>query len=233
MPPAERQARGAVDNCVECHMPRSPLADIAHTVATDHRIPRGGRREPTPERSLAPGGDDSLPIVLYHADHSTHVTASGVIATWRSRGAYGPRHSGTGRGAVEQVRLAPAGGGGASVARDVAATDALATALALQNHSAEALETAKAVLAVEPGRERALDLAMVLASQLHHRDEALDFGRRTLAVDPWLAQFSLAMREYIPGATTGARQKASGNLPWMRALPLSSSIQPTSKLAAS
>jgi cytochrome c-type biogenesis protein CcmH/NrfG len=36
---------------------------------------------------------------------------------------------------------------------------------------------------------------MVAASQLHRRDEALDFGRRLLAVDPWVARYHLSMAQ--------------------------------------
>jgi hypothetical protein len=34
----DRNKTRPADNCIQCHMPRFPTADIAHTAATDHRI---------------------------------------------------------------------------------------------------------------------------------------------------------------------------------------------------
>src|SRR5262249_35825001 len=70
LPPAERCARTADDRCVDCHMPRAPLNDIAHTAATDHRIPRFGGRKPTLPGGPRPAGGGELPLVLYHPGRS-------------------------------------------------------------------------------------------------------------------------------------------------------------------
>jgi hypothetical protein len=194
LPPAERRTRTAVDSCVVCHMPRSPLSNIAHTAATDHRVPRRIGNEPAPKAGLVARTD--VPIVLYHAER------------------FDPRDS-TGRDrdlAVALAQIVP--DAGAPLAKllsrlavprldaairarsnDLVAGEALATILAVQNRSAEALRAAKAVLTLEPNRERVLDLAMVLASRLHLRDDALEFGRRTLAVDPWVAKYYLSMAQ--------------------------------------
>jgi hypothetical protein len=37
---ADRLARSPADDCVSCHMPRSPTGGIPHTARTDHTIPR-------------------------------------------------------------------------------------------------------------------------------------------------------------------------------------------------
>src|SRR5262249_17529757 len=38
---APAQARARNDNrCVDCHMPKNPVVDVAHAVYTDHSIPR-------------------------------------------------------------------------------------------------------------------------------------------------------------------------------------------------
>ena len=39
--PAVRARNG--DNCIECHMPKNPVIDVAHAVYTDHSIPRRRR----------------------------------------------------------------------------------------------------------------------------------------------------------------------------------------------
>jgi Tfp pilus assembly protein PilF len=41
VPEATRRLTSKEDSCIDCHMPRYPPADIAHTTTTDHRIIRG------------------------------------------------------------------------------------------------------------------------------------------------------------------------------------------------
>ncbi len=198
LPPARRQARTPDDSCIVCHMPRAPLIDIAHTATTDHRIPRHEGRGPMSPGGAASAGGGDLPLVLFDAERFDSRELSGRerdlgIALARiGVGVQGPAGARFSRLALPRleatVREQP---------DDQAARDALATALALQGRPAEALSAAKAVLAIEPGRERALELAMVAASQLHRRDEALDFGRRLLAVDPWVARYHLSMAQIL------------------------------------
>ncbi len=61
MPLAARRLKSSPDSCIDCHMPRYPAADIAHTASTDHRIlrhPDAGRRprpaRPSRNRSSSP-----------------------------------------------------------------------------------------------------------------------------------------------------------------------------------
>jgi hypothetical protein len=196
MPSAERRIRTPVDSCIVCHMPRSPLADIAHTAATDHRVPRNEGRRPTPTADRAPGAGAGAPMVLYHADRFDPRDRAGrdrdlaIALAQAGRGIQGPLGARFCRLALPRLEAAVS-----ARPDDLAAGEALASALALQDRPADALEAAKAVLALEPGREQVLDLARVLAAQLRHRDEALDFGRRTLAVDPWLARYHLSMAQ--------------------------------------
>ena len=42
---------GPGEDCIACHMPRPAVADIPHTVTTNHRIPRvSGAADPRPPR---------------------------------------------------------------------------------------------------------------------------------------------------------------------------------------
>jgi len=209
-PSAERQARTPDDSCIVCHMPRAPLTDIAHTATTDHRIHRLEGKVPTPPGGAAPVAGDDVPLALYYADRFDLRARAGrdrdlgIALAQIGRGVQGPLAARFSRLALPRLEAAVR-----DWPDDLAACDALATALALQDRSAEALTAAKAVLALEPRRERALELAMVLASQLHRRDEALDFGRRTLAVDPWVARYHLSMAQlYTRG---GDWRPAGGN----------------------
>jgi predicted CXXCH cytochrome family protein len=196
LPLSRRRARSPDDSCIVCHMPRAPLNDIAHTAATDHRIPRAEGRDPTlPGGSTSDRGSD-LPLVLYHSERFDPRERSGRerdlgVALARSGGAIrGPMGVGFSQLALPRLEAAIR-----DWPDDREAREALATALELQGRPAEALLAAKAVLAGEPGRERSLELAMVVASHLRRRDEALDFGRRLLAVDPWVARYHLSMAQ--------------------------------------
>ncbi len=137
-------------------------------------------------------------MVLYHADRFDPADRAGrdrdlaIALANVSRGVQGEfaaRFGGMALPLLEAaVRARP---------DDVAAREALATILALQDRSAEALEAATAALAIEPGRERLLDLGMVVASRLRKHDIALDFGRRTLAIDPWMSRYHLSMAQVL------------------------------------
>jgi tetratricopeptide (TPR) repeat protein len=196
LPASERQATTAVDSCVDCHMPKSPLGDIAHTAATDHRVPRRLGHGPTPTAGPAPGGGEDLPMLLYHADrYDPHDRAGrdrdqAIALAHIARSFQRPLS-----GRFSRLALPPLEAAVRAWPDDVAARDALTTALALQDRPADALKVAQTVLTLEPRRERVLDLAMVLASQLQERDLALEFGRRTLAVDPWVSRYHLSMAQ--------------------------------------
>jgi hypothetical protein len=194
--PGERKTKSPDDSCVSCHMPRSRLTDIPHTAATDHRLPRRQKQEPTSRGSPARGASDDAPMVLYHAerldprDRAARDRDRAIAMAQIGRSAQGPL-------AARYTRLALPGLQAAVHAwpDDLAAGDALASALAFQGKSADALNVTKAILEREPGRERLLELAMVLASNLHRPDEALDFGRRLLHVDPWISRYHLSMAQ--------------------------------------
>lgn len=57
----ERQA--SEDNCLFCHMPRSPSSNIEHVAVTDHRVLRHPDRPPKGVEKLRPG---ELPLVSFH-----------------------------------------------------------------------------------------------------------------------------------------------------------------------
>jgi hypothetical protein len=63
LPRRVRLDRQADDSCIACHMPRSPTADIVHTAATDHRIPR--RPPPAAKEERQPAGVDR-PLRPFH-----------------------------------------------------------------------------------------------------------------------------------------------------------------------
>ena len=88
IPEPDRRARQADDSCVDCHMPRRGVRDVAHTAMTDHRVPRSATAAAPPDalpgrgagadpvervwsgRAGGPSGveaDRDLGIALFHA----------------------------------------------------------------------------------------------------------------------------------------------------------------------
>jgi hypothetical protein len=51
LPRADRLARSPANDCIPCHMPRSPTADVAHTSQTLHRVSRPAGPSPDPRRA--------------------------------------------------------------------------------------------------------------------------------------------------------------------------------------
>ncbi|PYT25225.1 MAG: hypothetical protein DMG57_25905 [Acidobacteria bacterium] len=68
---AKRRQTQPPDNCIGCHMPRLPLANISHTAFTDHRIPR---LEGAARRSLPAGGPSGNPKLI----RETHPARTGL-----------------------------------------------------------------------------------------------------------------------------------------------------------
>ena len=61
--PAVRRQTSSSDDCTICHMPRFETSTIAHTAATDHRIPRFGKTGPGQPRSGDAQPADQGPIL--------------------------------------------------------------------------------------------------------------------------------------------------------------------------
>src|SRR5262249_32528496 len=149
---AERRRRQADDSCVACHMPRYGAADIPHTAATDHRVPRRAGRPAAAEAEARPG---EVPLVSFFRGREGVDDAEDD----RSRAVALERLAGGGDGASIGAlgRVLPARE--AACRRDPddpAAAEARGYALALQERPAEALAAFEAVLARAPERELAL-----------------------------------------------------------------------------
>ena len=81
LPSVERQSRGRADDCIACHMPRPAIANVPHTVATDHRVLRGLARaaEVGMSASDQPGGS---PLMDYHWSMMTEEERRDACAIW-------------------------------------------------------------------------------------------------------------------------------------------------------
>jgi hypothetical protein len=192
LPLPVRQERSREDSCIDCHMPRSPLANVAHTAETDHRIPRDQDRPSAGD----PGGASDEPLVPFHAelrgvqergglDRDLGVALAGLAQ--ERGGAAGTRLM------AQALRLLDP----ALAARpeDVAAGRARALALLALRRPVEARKAVESALSFAPRSEGLLELALWLASRKGPNDEALALGRRLLAVDPWASAYHLAVAQ--------------------------------------
>jgi Flp pilus assembly protein TadD len=216
LPASERRSRGPGEDCIACHMPRPPVADVPHTVTTDHRIPRdSGTPLARPARPPAPGIPGEFVPREYHWDLMTQqerqeaARDQGValeLAAQSLRAS--PRLA---RLAAEQavpllevaVRDRP---------EDLRAGESLGYALGMLDRLEEARHAYEEALRIEPRRESALPyLARTLAG-LRRPDLAAAALREVIAVNPWRSDYRLALARYRaeagdwPGATAACRE---------------------------
>jgi hypothetical protein len=180
LPPAARRQTRPDDSCIDCHMPRYPAADVAHSAATDHRIPRRAAREVSaPE----PGSLRSV-VPFYRERQGPHDPEAArdlavALIQLTFRGKMDPlSYPASPLALLEQaVRRDP---------DDVDAGEARAGALVLQRRFREALAAFEGVLARSPRRERSLVQAAQLAQQLGRREAARRYWEQAVAVNPWM-----------------------------------------------
>jgi hypothetical protein len=228
-PVAERRAKAY--SCIACHMPRYGAADIPHTAATDHRIPRGGKA--APPAGVRPASDDPFPVVSFYRGRK------GVDEAEEERGR-----------ALALVRLSLSGDGEAAGAvgaalpaldrawqrdpDDLPAGEARAYALAVRGRPTEALAAFRAVLARAPERELSLVGAATAAEVLGQSETAIGFWRRAVAANPKAPGYrrSLVLLLAKKGAWAAARPECEA---WLRRDPLSAearTVQVSCLLAA-
>jgi hypothetical protein len=188
VPHEERLKTSSQDSCIDCHMPRHSLADVAHTAATDHRILRVYRPDDEPRAGPLPAGP-TIPVAPFHQ-------AAGAAPDPETERDLGIALLGP---LAETGKVTPQAYSGpalrmleAAVTRDPkdwAAWEAKANALWAQGRRAEALAAFQTLLAAAPRREVALSRAAALAQDLNQLEPALDYWRRAVEVNPWVANY--------------------------------------------
>jgi Flp pilus assembly protein TadD len=168
-------------------MPRFQSSDIAHTAATDHRIPRGGGAgdEPAGTRGLRPGQG---PLAYFFQDlvdpRSPEIRRDLGLAYMRVALSY--RSATTQFCQMALPLLADA------VSRwpdDVEAMKAKGSSLWLQGRLVEAQSVYEAVLALAPEHELALIDSAMLAMVMERNDASLGYFKRLMAVNPWQSEY--------------------------------------------
>jgi hypothetical protein len=202
VPEATRRRQSPQDSCIDCHMPRYPAADIAHTASTDHRILRRTGKDAAP---AGRPGDEAGGVVAFYgrgaeaddrdAGRDRGLALAHVMAQSLTRRQALP--AGVGRQATELLEAAAR-----NDPADLEAREGLAEALALVNRPADALAVYEAVLAGAPEREASLMGAAMLAQSLQKGESALAYWRRAVAVNPWHATYRASLARLL------AEQKA-------------------------
>jgi Flp pilus assembly protein TadD len=217
LPAAERRSRGPGEDCIACHMPRPAVADVPHTVTTDHRIPRDGRTpDPRPSRPRStPGLPGEFVPREYHWDLMSREERR---AAARDRGMALELAAQALRAAPQLARVAATQAVPLLEAavrdrpNDLPARESLGYALGMLDRLAEARHAYEEVLRIEPRREQALPyLARTLAG-LRRPDLAAAALREVIAVNPWRSDYRLALAQDCaqpgdwPGAVSACRE---------------------------
>ncbi len=191
LPRDVRLQKNAQDSCIDCHMPRYAPSDIAHTAATDHRIPREPSR---PSRSVshekAPASAAPLkafydPWLRPEERESPRYLALALAQIARDK-----------KEMLDSLSLALHLLEEALVEhpRDLALWEAKGTCLLLlQQRLPEALAAFQGVLAEVPNDEGALKLAGLASLQLGEYKSAVDYWRRAAALNPWMADYRASL----------------------------------------
>jgi hypothetical protein len=173
------------DSCIDCHMPRFSSSDIVHTASTDHRVLR--RKEGTPEGSALAPLYPELPVASFYRERMAADPAAGrdlgVALVTLATENKGPSKE-VARRALPLLDAALK-----ENPEDLGALHARAEALLLQTRLLDALTATEAVLARAPRREQALRQAATIAEDLRQIPKAIDYWRRAVEVNPWIANY--------------------------------------------
>jgi tetratricopeptide (TPR) repeat protein len=206
VPESARLEKSKEDSCIQCHMPRAPLAGIAHTAATDHRILRNPAKTPAnlpptegaPETLLVNFYQNLLPSPDAGADRDMGIALAQFSSTH-------PAHA---RAAASQAlpRLQKAV---QDHPDDLPALEALATALWQSGRQLEALAVSDKAIQLAPEREFTLNQAASFAESWGRKDIAIDYWQRLVQLNPWF----LSYRTHLVNMLTDREQWAAATEP--------------------
>jgi hypothetical protein len=208
----ERHRRQADDSCIACHMPRFGTADIVHTAATDHRIPR--LPSPKPDTHA---GNEPFALKPFHPvapDEEAELHRDLGLA-WVGLMRLNQADPQT-YGELTEDLLAPAV---REHADDVSAREALGLSLLLRHRDRDALAVLETTLSFDPHRELALNGAASIALGLGRPEESLLYWRRLVAENPWQPTYRRALTQLLVrlGDKTEARKECQA---WLRLDPI-------------
>jgi Flp pilus assembly protein TadD len=216
LPAAQRASRGPGEDCVACHMPRPAVADVPHTLTTDHRIPRiSGTPVARPTRPAAPGIPGEFVPREYHWGLMTKQERREAA---RDRGVALEVAAQSLRAAPQLARLSAAQAVPLLEAAvrdrpdDLRARESLGYALGMLDRLEEARHAYEEALRIEPRRESALPYLARTQAGLRRPDLADAALREVIAVNPWRSDYRMALAKYRaeagnwPGAAAACRE---------------------------
>ena len=190
------------DSCIDCHMPRYRSWDVAHTATTDHRIlrrPEGHDAAPPGKNGIAPVGPpqlDNAILVDFYRDRfpegdpqAERNLGLGLLKLMRMNMLHPQRH---GDRALRLLEVA--------LGRDPsdnAVRQGKVEAYLLLNRPAEALSEAEVLLPQQPRNGELLVQAAYAAQGCGQADRALEYWRRALEVNPFMADDQAHLLEML------------------------------------
>ncbi len=223
LPLTQRQSRGQGDDCIACHMPRPAITNVPHTAATDHRIPRGCARHGAPRipGCIGPAGGisaDGLPLAAHDRgrEAARRRRDMGVAQGWAARNLRASSPEVARVAAMQGLPLLEAAV--RDRPDDLSAREFLGHALEILGRPEDGLQAFEEVLRIEPGRELALRSSGRLLTRLQRPDRARIALQKTIAVNPWMSDYHLA----LAGVCYQAERLARGR----RGLPRCDPAQP-------
>jgi tetratricopeptide (TPR) repeat protein len=197
LPRHDRLARSKGDSCIDCHMPRFRMSEIAHTAGTDHRILRRTDLPAVPREPVPDGGEQ--PVVNFYQAQLDPADAGatrdyGIVLAELARTA--PQLS-----SYAASRAAPLlENAVADAPDDVAAWEARSDVDQIQGRSRQALDDLQTALQVAPHRESTLLAAALLETQLGEYGRAVGHWQELVAVNPWRSSYRQHLCELLARA---------------------------------
>jgi Tfp pilus assembly protein PilF len=214
LPLAARRAKSPQDSCIDCHMPRYPASDIAHTASTDHRLLRRPDGD-APAHGARPAREPEF-VSFYRktqAADDEEMRRDLAVALARIIMQHKAPVEGASRTILRQlegvVERNPA---------DLDAWEARALALTLLNRPEDALAAYEAVLAQAPHREASLGRAALLAQKLRLVDRAVSYWRRVVEENPNEASYRANLTQILTHQKAWAEARPHCEV-WLRLDP--------------
>jgi len=186
LPPDQRRRQNVEDSCIHCHMQRYRASDIVHNASTDHRILRRPQKADDGSAGVPAGVD--IPLALFHQgpvnpkDKERSRDLGIALTRLAVQGKIGGRQIQNALALLEKS-LQP---------DDLEAWQEKAELLLLLGRKSQALGALETILKQEPKRELALVQAAALSEDA---DRAVDFWRRAVAANPWMAQYRAGLAQ--------------------------------------
>lgn len=186
LPQAARKQESKEDSCIQCHMPRSPLAGIAHTASTDHRIL--AKPSETQNHLLRPEGPGETLLVNFHQELLESRDAGAERDLGLALVQFGAANPNLLTAATAQAlpRLQKAV---QDHPHDVSALEAMARALWQTGRQMEARTIMENAVGFAPERESTLFQAALYAESWGKKETALDYWKRLVKTNPWSATY--------------------------------------------